>query len=142
MLFTGAQRTLEFVTSCWVHVKDALPIMTEGPVQLSPYNPLPGTSGSGVITGLKVVSKHNETPDIATFTFAVPKRSDRKPFCEAGQFASFDFPGLKKGETLNRTWTISSSQKQIAATGRFTISVKKVCLLLIHYREIAQSPCF
>lgn len=123
----GAQRTLEFVTSRWIHVKGALPIRTEGPVQLSPYNPLPGTSGLNAITGLKVISKHDETSDIATFTFEIPKRADGKPFCEAGQFASFDFPTLKKGETLNRTWTISSTPKQIAATGRFTISVKKVC---------------
>ncbi|BDA45400.1 probable flavohemoprotein at C-terminar half [Coccomyxa sp. Obi] len=131
----GAQRTLEFVTSRWVHVKGGLPIRTEGPVQLSPYNPLPDTSGSSVVTGLKVVSRHNETPDIVTFTFEVPKRSDGKPFCEAGQFASFDFPDLKKGETLNRTWTISSPPKQIAATGRFTISVKKAGLVSTHLHE-------
>lgn len=126
----GAQRTLEFVTSRWVHVIGGLPISTAGPVQLSPYNPLPpGTAGKGsVLTGLKLLAKHRETPDIMTFVFDAPVRTDGKSFCEAGQFASFDFPGLKPGETLNRTWTISSHPDQIAATGKFTISVKKVSL--------------
>lgn len=124
----GAQRTLEFVTCRWVHVKGGLPISTEGPVQLSPYNPLPleAQGTGGVFTGLKLLGKHKETPDIMTFVFDAPVRADGKSFCEAGQFASFDFPGLKAGETLNRTWTISSHPQQIAATGKFTISVKKV----------------
>ncbi|CAL8471002.1 g10544 [Coccomyxa elongata] len=131
----GAQRILQFVTSRWVHVKGALPIRVEGPVQLSPYNPLPSNSNSAAITGLRVTSRHNDTPDIVTFTFLAPKRSDGAPFCEAGQFASFDFPELKEAETLNRTWTISSPQKQIAATGRFTISVKKAGLVSTYLHE-------
>ena len=111
-----------------MHVKGGLPISTDGSVQLSPYNPLPpeAQGKGGVLTGLKLLAKQKETPDIMTFVFDAPVRTDGKSFCEAGQFASFDFPGLKDGETLNRTWTISSHPQQIAATGKFTISVKKV----------------
>ncbi|KAK9901386.1 hypothetical protein WJX75_009774 [Coccomyxa subellipsoidea] len=66
----GAQRTLEFVTCRWVHVKGGLPISTEGPVQL--------------------------------------------------------------------TWTISSHPQQIAATGKFTISVKKAGLVSTHLHDKVQ----
>ena len=90
-----------------------------------------------MLPGSQVASIKEETPDVKTFGFNAPKRPDRGPFCEAGQFASFDLPG-PNGETLNRTWTISSPPGEIAETGRFTISVKKVghCL----YFTIS-SPC-
>jgi hypothetical protein len=37
----GAQRTMKFVTQKWVHIRNALPFKTPGPVKWSPYNPLP-----------------------------------------------------------------------------------------------------
>lgn len=37
----GAQRTIIFQTEEWVHVKGALPIKQQGPVESSPYNPTP-----------------------------------------------------------------------------------------------------
>ena len=45
-----------------------------------------------------------------------------------GQFASFDFQGIpgKEGETLNRTWTISSTPEEMEAKQHFTITAKKV----------------
>lgn len=65
---------------------------------------------------------------IGRWPLQVPKSGDGKPFCQAGQFASFDFPNIVPGEVLNRTWTISSPpDPHIQQTGRFTISVKKVC---------------
>ena len=49
-----------------------------------------------------------------------------------GQFASFDFQGIgKEGETLNRTWTISSTPEEMEAKQHFTITVKKVSSLLL-----------
>lgn len=131
-LRAGAQRTVEFIPTRWVHVKGGLPIYTEGPVELSPYNPVPAIDGKAGLSGLKCLARRQETPDIATFEFDAAKRDDGRPFCVAGQFASFDFPTLKKGETLNRTWTISSPPKQIAETGRFTISIKKVRAGYLH----------
>lgn len=35
----GAQRAVVFQTEAWVHVKAALPIQQQGPVESSPYNP-------------------------------------------------------------------------------------------------------
>lgn len=37
----GAQRAVSFQTEAWVHVKGALPIQQNGPVENSPYNPTP-----------------------------------------------------------------------------------------------------
>eukprot|EP00208_Stichococcus_sp_RCC1054_P001207 CAMPEP_0206146014 /NCGR_PEP_ID=MMETSP1473-20131121/29247_1 /ASSEMBLY_ACC=CAM_ASM_001109 /TAXON_ID=1461547 /ORGANISM="Stichococcus sp, Strain RCC1054" /LENGTH=576 /DNA_ID=CAMNT_0053542437 /DNA_START=347 /DNA_END=2074 /DNA_ORIENTATION=+ len=135
----GAQRTMKFDTVKWVHVLGALPITTRGPVQPSPYNPLPASADGSTasVVGLKLLARRNETHDIVTFEFEVPKSAEgeEKPFCEAGQFASFDFPLLKNGETLNRTWTISSPPSQVASTGRFTISVKKAGLVSGYLHE-------
>ena len=35
----GAERTIEFVTQKWVHVRNALPFQATGKVKWSPYNP-------------------------------------------------------------------------------------------------------
>ena len=123
----GAQRTIKLIVSKWVHVKSALPISTEGAVELSPYNPLSEADGKA-FQGLKCNDRWSETHDIMTFEFVAPISASRKPFCEAGQFASFDFPD-GEGTTLNRTWTISNSPREIARTGKFTISVKKVGMI-------------
>lgn len=40
----GAQRAVVFQTEAWVHVKAALPIQQQGPVESSPYNPTPPVS--------------------------------------------------------------------------------------------------
>lgn len=40
----GAQRAVVFQTEAWVHVKAALPIQQQGPVESSPYNPTPPAS--------------------------------------------------------------------------------------------------
>lgn len=126
----GAQRTIRLVTAQWVHTRGALPITTDGSVQLSPYNPLsdPGQGGSATA---RCTSRRQETHDITTFCFRVPPGPGGQIFCEAGQFASFDFPysrgyPFSRSETLNRTWTISSSPREVAGTGEFSISVKKV----------------
>ena len=37
----GAQRTMEFQTEKWVHVRGALPLRAPAGVNWSPYNPLP-----------------------------------------------------------------------------------------------------
>ena len=37
----GAQRTMEFQTEKWVHVRGALPLRAPDRVNWSPYNPLP-----------------------------------------------------------------------------------------------------
>jgi len=45
-----------------------------------------------------------------------------------GQFASFDFTGIqgKDGDTLNRTWTISSPTQEMKAKQQFSVTIKKV----------------
>ena len=35
----GAERTIEFVTQKWVHIRNALPFEAPGKVKWSPYNP-------------------------------------------------------------------------------------------------------
>ena len=92
---------------------------------ISIFLALQWTSILTVLPGSQTLSIKEETHDVKTFGFNAPRRPDGSPFCEAGQFASFDFP-RPNGETLNRTWTISSPPSEIAETGRFTISVKKV----------------
>lgn len=86
---------MEFVTARWVHIRAGLPISTRGPVEASPYNPLPPSTDGKVasLMGVKMLSRRQETPDIVTFEFDAPATVAGKPFCEAGQFASFDFPG-------------------------------------------------
>lgn len=70
--------------------------------------------------------------DVMTFEFELPKLpANKTTFCHPGQFASFDFDGITPGQVLNRTWTISSPSEQIQRRKAFTISVKKVTLLLV-----------
>ena len=58
-----------------------------------------------------------------------------------GQFASFDFQGIagKEGETLNRTWTISSTPEEMEAKQHFTITVKKVSSFRL-YHQLLHHP--
>lgn len=69
--------------------------------------------------------------DVMTFEFELPQLpANKTTFCRPGQFASFDFDDITSGQVLNRTWTISSPGEQIQRRRAFTISVKKVALLL------------
>ena len=68
------QRTVEFVTERWVYVKAGLPICTKGPVEASPYNPLPvDAAGGQAVMGIKIMGRRMETPDILTLEFQVPR---------------------------------------------------------------------
>ena len=89
---------------------------------------------SKMYTMLRCLSAIQETPDIKTFEFEGDLRGlvrdsvTGNRVCDPGQFASFDFPDITPGETINRTWTISSPQAQIRARMAFTISIKKAGL--------------
>ena len=77
----------------------------------------------------------DESHDVKTFKFegaesGVPPKSGNI-LCDPGQFASFDFPDIKDGETLNRTWTISSPQDEMKTSATssgcaFSVTIKKV----------------
>ena len=78
---------------------------------------------------LRCVGTRLECPGIMTFQFEVRKAENTEEgnvLADPGQFASFDFADIEPGKTLNRTWTISSPQHQMAEDGLFTITVKKV----------------
>jgi ferredoxin-NADP reductase len=55
-------------------------------------------------------------------------RGSESVLATPGQFASFDFTGIKgkDGETLNRTWTISSPAQEMKAKEQFSVTIKKV----------------
>ena len=56
-------------------------------------------------------------------------------------YASFDFAGVPgAGGPLNRTWTISSHPDESAATGTFSISVKRAGLVSTYLHRRAVSP--
>lgn len=126
----GAQRTIIFQTEEWVHVKGALPIKQQGPVESSPYNPTPpskpGNLQASDMQHLQCLSTQHESLDVMTFEFELPQLpANKSMFCHPGQFASFDFEDIIPGKVLNRTWTISSPTEQIRRRKAFTISVKK-----------------
>lgn len=78
---------------------------------------------------LRCLSTRLESPDVMTFEFELRRAEDTEEgnvFADPGQFASFDFTDIRPGETINRTWTISSPQYHMAEHGTFTITVKKV----------------
>lgn len=147
----GAQRTMKFVTQKWVHIRNALPFKTPGPVKWSPYNPLPTSQyceaagkdrieqlfnnyvdqGSAVQM-LRCLTVKREALDVMTFAFESYKgRGSESVLATPGQFASFDFTGIKgkDGETLNRTWTISSPAQEMKAKEQFSVTIKKVGLV-------------
>lgn len=126
----GAQRAVVFQTEAWVHVKAALPIQQQGPVESSPYNPTPpvsaGNPQASTLQRLKCLSTQRASMDVMTFEFELPQLpANKTTFCRPGQFASFDFDDITSGQVLNRTWTISSPGEQIQRRRAFTISVKK-----------------
>ena len=102
---------------------------------------------SARVSILRCISVNQEADDVMTFEFETPDSSAPRlargyQLCNPGQFASFDFEGVGPG-TLNRTWTISSSQSQIAQRGAFTITVKKVrqgCRFLPAFANLLNLP--
>ena len=125
----GAQRTVRFVVERWRHARSALPIEPAPLLEASPHNP---RSSVAQRTQQEMVTCTGVTQDAAgikTFEFQAPpsmlRRHEAGEACFLpGQHASFDFE-TSSGETLNRTWTISCHPGHTAATGRFTISVKR-----------------
>ena len=56
-------------------------------------------------------------------------------------YASFDFAGIPGAAgPLNRTWTISSHPDESAATGTFSISVKKAGPVSTYLHRQASDP--
>ena len=78
---------------------------------------------------LRCLSTKLESPDVKSYQFELKHEEatdEGNMFADPGQFASFDFENIKPGETINRTWTISSPQHAMKDTSTFTITVKKV----------------
>ncbi|KAK9825888.1 hypothetical protein WJX81_001613 [Elliptochloris bilobata] len=126
----GAERVLAFRTADWAHERGALPLAATGPPEYSPYNPR-SSAGAEQRRYAKLVRVADAAAGIKTFTFAWPEAAVRisraEPFnYQPGMYASFDFQDIPGSSgALNRTWTISSHPDESAASGTFSISVKK-----------------
>lgn len=142
----GAQRVLAFAIERWAHARAALPLAAAGPPEYSPYNPRGGAGGAPACYA-RLVAVADAAAGIKTFTFAWPEPAARtgrpEPFAyQAGMYASFDFVGIPgAGGPLNRTWTISSHPDESAATGTFSISVKRAGLVSTYLHRRAANPC-
>jgi ferredoxin-NADP reductase/predicted pyridoxine 5'-phosphate oxidase superfamily flavin-nucleotide-binding protein len=132
----GAERTLELTVHAWVFTQRGLPLACPAPlIEASPYNPagasLSTTSDAAVVTqpiAVECIATYEESSTVVSFEFALPpslqKRLAHSPVLP-GQYATFDFP-LRGGQSLTRTWTISSDAEYIAGRSSFMISVKRV----------------
>ena len=141
----GAQRALAFRIERWAHERAALPVTAAGPPEYSPYNPR-DAAGAEQRRYARLVRVADAAAGIKTFTFAWPEAAVRtsrpEPFAyQAGMYASFDFHGMPGASgTVNRTWTISSHPDESAATGTFSISVKKAGPVSTYLHRRALNP--
>jgi hypothetical protein len=152
----GAQRSVRFRLASWHWAPAALPILPAPVLDRSPYNPLlhpaseeltikdvVDSSNSSNISDatahrmVECVGVVDEADGIRSFFFAAPPGLKYA----AGQYASFELnipagtPAAGSGsggsvtsQTITRTWTISSHPAETAASGAFSISVKKIGL--------------
>jgi ferredoxin-NADP reductase len=130
----GAERTLELTVHAWVFTHRGLPLACPAPlIESSPYNPASASAAdaSSVVNqpiAVECIATYEESSTVVSFEFALPpalqKRLADSPVLP-GQYATFDFP-LRGGQSLTRTWTISSDPEYIAGRSSFMISVKRV----------------
>jgi hypothetical protein len=94
----------------------------------SPYNPtVSGTESIDieseypqVATLAKIV---NETENVKTFRFVIPRRIAFLP----GQYATFEFNNIPNGEAIEvRTWTLSETPNSINGDNTLDITVKRM----------------
>lgn len=89
----------------------------------------------------RCLGSRQEADGVVTFEFEGAAGLGGSAPCRPGQYATFDFSDVEAGQTLNRTWTVSSTQEEMKSRGSFTITVKKVGIcFLCREREVECLP--
>jgi ferredoxin-NADP reductase len=112
------------------HYNPALPIKPINGPTAKGLKEIPATAPTSA--PVRCISVRDEALGVKTFEFALPPTQilPAVSTLKAGQYATFeaDVPTAEGGnatQTVVRTWTISSHPLQMAASGSFTITVKR-----------------